>query len=149
MPERHRTVLVVEDNGDDAALIRVAFRRAGYDHIIQIVQNPGDAICYLKGDRPYDDRQKFPMPDLVLLDHEMPGDGWEVLQWLRRQPGLFALPVLILSGSENPAHQKRAAGAGATAYYIKPPDLRGFVKIIKTINETWLFSSPGGDVGSP
>jgi CheY-like chemotaxis protein len=75
------TVLVVEDCGDDAELIRVAFHKAGFEHLFQTFSDVEEARRYLTGQGRYADRDKFPRPDLVLLDHQMPGDGTAIVRW--------------------------------------------------------------------
>src|ERR1051325_1882252 len=137
MPANH-TVLVVEDSSDDAALIRVAFRKAGFNHLLQTVSSSADAFRYLKGEGQYSDRRIFPIPAFVLLDHAMPCDGLEVLQWIRERPQFSSLPVIIFTGSQNPEHETAVMQAGANAYHLKPQGFEDFVKTIRKIGETWL-----------
>ena len=147
MTKGKRTILVVEDSGDDAVLIRVAFRKAGFDDPFQTVGHPGEALRYLKGEGEYADRVRFPFPDLILLDHKMPGDGWEVIEWVRQQRELAYLPVVVFSGSEDPNHQKKAYDLGANAYHIKPHNLEEFTETLKKIGELWLRGSRDAGAG--
>jgi CheY-like chemotaxis protein len=136
--EQNRTVLVEEDSRDDAELIGLALRKAGVKEPLQTVPNPEEAIRYLQGEGHYSDRQRFPMPQFVLLDHEMPGDGGLVLRWVRARAEFSALPVVFFTGSMNPGHESRAMAAGANAYYRKPQHFTEFVETLKGIWETWL-----------
>ena len=153
MTSRKRTVLVVEDNGQDAALIRVAFRKAGFEERFETIGDPGGALRYLRGEGEYADRAKFPFPDLILLDHKMPGDGWEVIEWVRAQPKLELLPVVVFSGSDDPNHQKKALELGANAYHVKPQSFERFTATVQRICEFWLRGHSGlragGDATSP
>ena len=147
MTRDKRTILVVEDSGNDAALIRVAFRKAGFEDYFQTVGRPAEALRYLRGEGEYADRKKFPFPDLILLDHKMPGDGWEIIEWVRQQRELAHLPVVVFSGSEDPNHQKKAYDLGANAYHIKPHNLEEFTETVKRIGELWLRSNSGAGAG--
>ena len=138
---------MVEDSGNDAALIRVAFRKAGFEERFQTVGRPGEALRYLKGEGEYADRAKFPFPDLILLDHKMPGDGWEVIEWVRAQPKLELLPVVVFSGSDDPNHQKKALELGANAYHVKPQSFERFTATVKRICEFWLRGHSGARTG--
>lgn len=138
MPANDRTVLVVEDSSDDAALIRVAFHKAGFNHLLQTAPSTEDALRYLKGEGQYTNRQLFPVPAFVLLDHAMPCDGLEVLQWVRQQPQFSSLPVVVFTGSQDPRHETMVMQAGASAYHLKPQRFEDFVKTIRKIGETWL-----------
>lgn len=142
-----RLILVVEDEGNDAELIRLAFQKAGFDNPIQILDRLQDALDYLKGQNNYTDRRKHPFPAVILLDHKIPGGSWPVLQWVRRQPDLTMLPVIVFSGSDDPANQKKASDLGANAYHVKPYRFDDFVAVIKRIAEFWLQrpASPGTD----
>ena len=138
-----RTILLVDDSVDDTMLIRRAFKSAGFENPLQTVPSAHIALQYLRGEGSYADRAKFPFPHLLLLDHRMPGmSGWEVLEWIRKQPVLNSLPVIIFSGSDSPGDEKKATEMGATAYIAKPVSFTQFVDAIKRIAEFWLLS-PG------
>jgi DNA-binding NarL/FixJ family response regulator len=92
----------------------------------------------LKGQGQYSDRQLFPIPAFVLLDHAMPCDGLEVLQWVRKRPEFSSLAVVIFTGSQNPEHEAMVMKAGANAYHLKPQSFGDFVKTIRKIGDTWL-----------
>lgn len=132
------TILVIEDSGDDAELIRVAFRKAGFENTLKILWNPNEALDYLEGKGDFSDRIRFPFPALVMLDHKLPGDGWPVIEWVRRQTKLDWLPVVVFSGSDDPNHQQKAFDLGANAYHIKPQTFEDFTATIKRIGEFWL-----------
>ena len=152
MIKGERAILVVEDSGNDAALIGAAFRKAGFEERLLTVQQPGEAIRYLKGEEQYADRAKFPFPHLILLDHKMPGDGWEIIEWIRQRPELNYLPVVVFSGSDDPNHQKKACDLGANAYHVKPQGFEEFTATLKRIGEFWLrgggCKTPGGQATS-
>jgi len=116
-------ILLVEDNRDDILLIRRAFERAGLGHKIQSVTSGFEAIAYLGGELPYEDRGKYPLPGLVLLDIKMPAmDGFEVLQWIRRQWELSHLCVVMLTSSDQIRDVNRAYKLGADSFLVKPLD---------------------------
>ena len=141
------------EDRDDAELIRVAPARAGFEESFQTVGDPATALRYLEGQREYADRTKFPFPHLILLDHKMPGDGWEVIEWVRAQPKLELLPVVVFSGSDDPNHQKKALELGANAYHVKPQSFERFTATVKRICEFWLRGHSGlragGEATSP
>jgi CheY-like chemotaxis protein len=129
----------VEDDADDASLIRMAFRRAGFDEHFEMVTGVEEALGYLSGEGKYADRASFPFPNLVMLDHKMPGDGWPVIEWVRQRPELALLPVVVFSGSDDPSHQKKASDLGANAYHVKPQNFEEFVDVVRRIREFWLL----------
>lgn len=67
-PNMETPILLVENNQDDILLILRAFQRAGITRRIQPVTSGMDAVDYLQGKPPYDDRKKYPLPAMVLLD---------------------------------------------------------------------------------
>jgi CheY-like chemotaxis protein len=138
MARTKRTVLVVEDSSDDAGLIRLAFCKAGFEHLFRTVESIDEGRRYLTGEGQYGDREKFPQPDLVVLDHQMPGDGMGILRWARGQPALAALPMVVFSGSDNPGHRQSSLEAGANAYYNKPVNFERFVASVKGMIEAWV-----------
>ncbi len=117
-------VLLVDDSEDDATLMRIVFARAGFVAPLQLARNGEEVIAYLKGAGDYDDRTKFPLPTVVLLDLNMPRkNGFEVLAWIRQQPELRRLLVYILSASSQTDDIQRAYDLGASSYLVKPGTL--------------------------
>ena len=107
-------ILVVDDSSEDVLLLSMACRRSGINHSISRVADGKLAIEYL--------REKAP-PDVLLLDLKMPRmHGFEVLEWIRQQPALAKLPVIVLSGSNLPNDKARAKELGAKDYFVKDAD---------------------------
>src|SRR3954466_226799 len=92
--------MIVEDREDDILLMRKAFDRACLSNPLQIIRDGAEAIAYLSGVGRYSNRAEYPLPVLILLDLKMPKvDGFEVLQWIRSQPRIRGLPVVVLTSS--------------------------------------------------
>jgi len=114
-------VLLVEDNEDDALLIKIAFERAGIDCPVQALTNGEEAIAYLSGDGVYQDRERYPLPTALLVDLKLPGkSGHEVLAWVRRQKPLDSLIRVVLTGSDRPEDVEKSYRLGAHGYLLKP-----------------------------
>src|SRR6476619_4644653 len=97
-----KIILLAEDNPDDVLIFQIAFRRAVLPYDIYVVRDGQQAIEYLKGSNQYADRQRFPFPDVMVLDLKMPiTSGFEVLAWIRQRPELEKLQVLVLSSSDD------------------------------------------------
>lgn len=138
-------ILYVEDEPDDVFFMKDAFRRLGLEVRFDAVEDGGRAIAYLAGDVPFDDRGRHPLPSCVLLDVNLPiRSGFEVLAWLRTQPGLQNLPVIIFSSSGRLEDRQRAEQLGATDYILKPSSGREFIQAAKRVVEIGLPASPGG-----
>lgn len=118
--DRLKTVLVVEDNADDAELLRLAAEKGGRGLAFHFVPDGEQAIAYLKGEGRFEDRAAHPFPDLVLLDLWLTGmNGFEVLAWLRQQPKLKRLKVFVWTDSGQPEILDRATQAGADRFVPK------------------------------
>src|SRR5258706_16411130 len=92
-----QVILLAEDRDDDLFLICKAFERARITYPLHIVRDGEEAINYLAGVGKYSHRAEYPLPSLLLLDLDLPrADGFTVLRWLRTQPALKTLPVIIL-----------------------------------------------------
>jgi CheY-like chemotaxis protein len=116
-------ILLVEDDPNDALIARQALSKAGITHRIIHVHDGEEAMDYLAGKPPFNDRAQSPIPVLVLLDLKMPKyGGFDVLTWLQSRPELAKLPVVVLSGSIYPEDQQRAKQLGAVGFEIKPVD---------------------------
>lgn len=113
-------VLVADDSTDDRFLLRNAMRRATRLQIVGEVGDGSEVIAYLKGRNNYANRDRYPLPDLVLLDLKMPSmDGFEVLEWMRTQ-SFLGMTVVVLTDSMQGEHIKRALDLGADLFQVKP-----------------------------
>jgi CheY-like chemotaxis protein len=131
-------VLLVDNSEEDILLMRTVFERVGFAGPLQFARGGDEAIAYLRGDGAYGDRQRFSLPTVLLLDLNMPRkDGFEVLKWIRAQPGLRRLCVYILSASSRPEDIDRAYDLGANSYLVKPSNLDGLMHLTKCL-VAWL-----------
>lgn len=138
MHKRHR-ILVVDDDANEALLLVQAFQEAGLADDVFTLTDGWQAIDYFRGQDPFSDRVKYPLPSLTLLDINMPGmNGFDVLAWLRDQPLLADLPVVVLTSSRDPADMERAAAMGANAYKVKPGGFAGYLDLVKELAAAWL-----------
>ena len=112
-------MLLADDSADDRLLIARALKALGTVKLIFTLEDGHEVIAYLDGQGAYADREKFPTPDLLLLDLKMPRvNGFEVLEWMRKHNGLKPL-IVVLSSSEVPDDMKRARALGASFYLVK------------------------------
>jgi two-component system response regulator len=133
-----RPILHVEDDANDVFLLQHALKNAGVAQPIQVAGDGQEAIDYLGGAGQFADRQKFPLPCLVLLDLKLPRVmGLEVLRWIgqHRAP---ALVVIVLTASGQDSDIAAAYRLGANAYLIKPTDARQFEGMVKALKDFWL-----------
>jgi CheY-like chemotaxis protein len=138
----HALFLLVEDSVEDVSLLRRAFLKGKILNPLHVVRSGEEAIMYLGGFGPYSNRAEYPLPSLVLLDLKMPGmDGFEVLQWIRREPGIATLRVVVLTGSGATEDVNRAYKLGANSFLIKPADFEKFVEISEALRGYWLWMS--------
>lgn len=97
-------ILLAEDEETDVVWFRRALSKAGIDRPLVSMPNGRDAIGYLLGEPPFDDRASHPLPALIVLDLKMPiVDGFDVLRWLQTRAGLKAVPAVVLTSSNQPA----------------------------------------------
>lgn len=133
------TVLHVDDDPNDAELLKAACHAAVAAFRLQTVQSGEAAMDYLRGTGSFTDRSMFPFPSLVLLDLKMPRrTGLEVLKWIRAEPRLCKTPVVMLSGSELHEDIARASSGGADGYLVKPLSFEALVEMVRRIQAGWL-----------
>jgi CheY-like chemotaxis protein len=135
-------ILVAEDREDDALLIRRAFELARVPYALFFVSDGKEVISYLEGFGKFANRSEYPLPDLLLLDLKMPEvDGFEVIEWIRKQPSLAPLRILVLTSSNEMRDVNRAYRLGANSFLVKPHDFENFIELSRTIHTFWLRSS--------
>jgi len=132
--------LLIEDSENDSVLVQRAFLKGNILNPLITLRTAEDGMAYLLGLRGYKDREQFPIPALILLDLKLPGlDGFDFLLWLRQQPGLERIRVVVLSSSDRVRDIDHAYKLGANSYLIKPLDFERFVEISLALHGYWLW----------
>lgn len=133
------TVLLVEDDPNDALLIRRLFGKIGLAGSLQHVDDGEKAVAYLSGTGVYSERSRYGIPSLILLDLKLPRrSGHEVLQWMRSQPELRRVPVVVLTSSREATDITRAYDLGANSYLVKPVEYAALQEMLRVIDAYWL-----------
>jgi len=141
-------ILLVEDEENDVFFMQHALKEAGILNPLHVAQDGQEAMDYLSGHGRYADRERYPLPGLTLLDLKLPRVmGWEVLKWIRGQPELKSLIVIVLTSSQLPPDIEAAYQLGANAYLVKPSSPLGLREIAAAIKQFWLTLNHGPVVG--
>ena len=134
-----QTILLVEDDANDVYFMKRAAREAGMLDSLQVAQDGQEAMDYLGGLGEYADRERFPLPCLVLLDLKLPRVmGFEVLKWIRQQAALKTITVIVLTSSDLKPDVDQAYRLGADSYLVKPSTLDKFKETLARIKQYWL-----------
>jgi CheY-like chemotaxis protein len=124
-------VFIVEDNQDDISIAEMLMRRNRIRTDFTYFGDGEECINYLS------DKTKIQndWPDLILLDLSLPRiDGWEVLKFIKQDPDLQSIPVMMLSGSTDPDNIMNGKKLGATAYLFKPLNMGSLKTIARHVN---------------
>ena len=134
-------LLLAEDDENDVFFMRRAFLKAQIANPLHRVKDGEEAISYLRGEGEYANREKFPMPHLLLLDLKMPRrNGFEVIAWVRSHPSVKRLPIVVLTSSQaGPGHQPAPMTWVRNTYLVKPVNFEGLVEMMKALNFYWLM----------
>ena len=132
---KSKAVLLVDDNEDDVFFMTRAAKDAGMDGFFHVLHDGQAAKDYLEGAGEFADRVRFPLPTLMLLDLKLPYiSGLDLLQWMRAQPPLAGIIVIVLTSSQAPVDLNRAFQLGANSVLEKPPTaekLRDLLRIFR------------------
>jgi len=132
--------VLIEDNPNDVEFVKMAFKRAPQDMQLLPIGDAWEGVNYLKGEGEYANRQKYPLPDVILLDLQMPGfNGFDFLYWLRSssEDDQKLLPVIVMSSSSSKEDVDHAYSLGISAYITKPIDLDIFKGQLKLLGIFW------------
>ena len=144
-----RTILLVEDDPSDVLLLQMMFKRAAL-RPPHVVSTGEAAISYLEGKGEFNDRKLHPIPALVLLDLKLPHiPGLDVLKWIREQPNLRRIIVVVLTSSHLNVDIERAYSLGANSYLVKPPNLELLSELVKQVKDYWLTQNQFPAVNLP
>jgi CheY-like chemotaxis protein len=122
-----KKILVVDDNEIILKTISLKLQGAGYRILTAL--DGAEAVAATRKES----------PDLILLDINfppyvggVPWDGFRVMEWFRRLDNAKTIPVIIITGSDDPKFKERASAGGAVAFFSKPIDHDDLLKVIRT-----------------
>lgn len=136
---RPMEILLVEDNPADARLTQIALAKEKVKVHLHVVRDGEEALSFLRHKNGYQDA---PLPDLVLLDLNLPKkDGREVLREIKGDDDLKQIPVVILTTSKHQEDIIRSYKLAANAYVTKPFNLQQLVETVQAIEQFWLIAA--------
>ena len=131
-------LLIVDDDENDRFLLRRAFEKLNVGYRIQPLRNGDEALALIKGEGIYADRKAHPFPSFILTDLKMSGgDGFAILSYLKKHPEILIVPVVMLSGSDDPDDVRQAYLLGASSFIVKPQGLDGLEGIVQKLHYYW------------
>ncbi|MEY2409676.1 MAG: hypothetical protein QOF48_2346 [Verrucomicrobiota bacterium] len=133
------SILLVEDDADDALLVKEAFAAVGVGDAVRHVKDGEAAVEYLKHEGEFSDPLQFPTPTLVLLDLRLPKmTGLEILKWMREQAEFKTTVVVVIAGLPLDSEIQRAYLLGANSLLVKGTSQDNLDKKIRLIKAYWL-----------
>jgi two-component system response regulator len=134
-----KTILIVEDNPNDEALILRSLKKTNVANRISIARDGEEALDYIFASGKYADRDPFDTPTVVLLDIKLPKvDGLEVLKKLRSHELTHCLPVVILTSSDEERDIVESCRLNANSYVRKPIKFDEFATSVQQVGHYWL-----------
>lgn len=129
-------ILLVEDSPGDVGLTKEALRESKVKNSLNVVSDGIEALAFLRKQGRY---AGAPRPDLILLDLNLPRkDGREVLEEIKNDPRLKAIPVVVLTTSAAEQDIVRSYNLHANSYVTKPVDFDQFLRVVHVIEDFWL-----------
>lgn len=139
MSMSQRPLLIVEDSPEDYETAVRAFRQAGLENPICHCADGEEALDFLYRRGTYSERAFLPQPGLILLDLNLPGtDGRDVLEEIKQDERLKAIPVVVLTTSSDERDIERCYRAGVNSYLRKPVDLPAYMRSIEWLKNYWF-----------
>ncbi len=135
-----KSILLVEDNPNDEALILRSLNKANVANQVIITRDGEEALNYLFAKGPFENRNPSDLPAVILLDIKLPKvDGLEVLKHLREQVATRFLPVVMLTSSDEERDLVESYKFGANSYVRKPVKFDEFIEAVRHVGLYWLL----------
>jgi two-component system, response regulator len=132
-------ILLIEDNPDDEALTLRALRKNHIKNDVVVARDGAEALDFLFGTGGYQGRDLSIMPEVTLLDLNVPKiDGLEILRRIRANDRTRLLPVVILTTSNEEQDRLHSYDLGANSYVRKPVDFEQFMEAVRQLGLYWL-----------
>ena len=133
------TVLVVEDDQDHAALIEAVFTYRSFPCTVHVAGSSEEAMDYLLGRWPFDNRHRHPTPHIIILDLGLPGmGGLDFMRWLEeREEAWSTTPVVVFTANQDRSVAAQATALGAREVKVKPSDFGELVDTVEHVLRRW------------
>ncbi|MCP8900088.1 response regulator [Gilvimarinus xylanilyticus] len=132
-------ILMADDDEDDRLLTHEALIESRVLNELHFAEDGVQLMGYLRGEGVYADREKYPLPGLILLDLNMPKmDGREALAEMKKDPVLKRIPVVILTTSKAEEDMLKGYDLGAASYITKPVTFDVLVELMRTLGKYWV-----------
>jgi two-component system response regulator len=133
-------ILLVEDNPNDEALTLRALKKSGVGNRVVVTRDGAEALDYLFGRGAFADKDPRELPQVVLLDLNLPKlGGLDVLRVIRAEALTKRLPVVILTSSKEDRDLHSGYSLGTNSYVVKPVDFTQFAEAVRQVGLYWLI----------
>ena len=137
--KKKTVLLMADDDEDDCLLMNEAVREIFKSEHFFCLRDGQELIDYLLRRGIYTDPKKFPAPDLIFLDLNMPRkDGFQTLKEIKEHPKLKAIPILIFSTAKEQEQIEVCYKLGANSYLTKPMLFENLLKAVRCLGEYWF-----------
>ena len=131
--------MMADDDADDREFVREAFEKSGFHGEFRYVEDGGALVDYLLRAKDVPRDLACPMPDLILLDLNMPRvDGYEALKRIKSDEGLRRIPIVVLSTSDSESDIQRTYDQGVNSFITKPSGFGELVEMAGRLKKYWL-----------
>jgi len=132
-------ILIADDDAEDRMLLKEALEETRLKNALQFVENGEELIDYLHNRGKFTDKDKHPLPGLILLDLNMPKkDGREALKEIKEDPHLRLIPVVVLTTSKAEEDILKTYDLGVSSFITKPVTFASLVDMMKTLSTYWF-----------
>ena len=144
MPDESAEILLVEDSPDDVEFFAHTFNKAGLAARLRVIPDGAEALEYILCTGRHAGRNPASRPKVIILDLKLPKvDGLEVLRRLKADPRARAIPVVILSSSQEERDLIESYEIGVNSYIVKPMNFDEFGRSVRMLGQYWLqFNQP-------
>lgn len=139
VPPEDAVILLIDNSLEDVHAIKRGLTRANLHNRLLIMRDTEEALAYLRGYGEHSDRERHPLPNLILVRLDRRGDGgFTVLEGVRNNPQCRLIRSIALIASDEAGIVNRAYDAGASACVIAPADSEGYETLLRSIGSYWL-----------